>query len=106
MGKSAKHKRFMQNWLRQMLRKLGSNWASIALMFGLFWGGYEVGCRHEENKKNLEHQRIESEQQERQQSEVFELRERIFNLEQDLRDCEYERKYNGKKGAEISKGDK
>lgn len=106
MGKNLKHKQSVRSWLEQLFLKLKSNWKPIALMFAIFWGGYEVGCRHEENKKNLEHFRVENEMQERQQKEVFELREKIFNLEQDLRDCENERKQNGTRGSEISKGDK
>lgn len=84
-------------------------WAKLkrwALVAGLIGGGFEAGCVYMEHKKNLEHLRVENEMQKQQQNDLFVLQEKILNLEQDLRDCENERKHNGKGGAKISNGDK
>ncbi len=84
-------------------------WAKLGkltLIIGLMGGCFKVGCVYTEHKKNLEYLRIENERQRQQQSAIFELQEKILNLEQDLRDCENERKHNEKGGAKISNGDK
>ena len=84
-------------------------WAKLgklALIVGLIGGSFKVGCVYMEHKKNLEYLRIESEKQWQQQNELFVLQEKILNLEQDLRDCEKERKQNEKRGAKVSNRDK
>ncbi len=81
-------------------------WAKLGkwtLFFGFIVISFKAGCIYMEHKKNLEYLRIECEKQLQQQSAIFELQEKIFNLEQDLRDCENERKQNEKRGAKISK---
>lgn len=106
MAKKTKYNHFLHSGVRQFVKLLNNKWTALAVVIGIFWTGYKFGSKHEENKKNLEYLRIENEMQKQQQNELFVLREKVFNLEQDLRDCEKERKQNESRGAEISKRDK
>lgn len=106
MAKKTKYNQSLQRGFGQFMKLINNKWTACAIMIGIFWTGYEFGCKHEENKKNLEYLRIESEMQKQQQNELFALQEKIFNLEQDLRECENERKQNESREKEISKGDK
>lgn len=91
---------------KKILKELAKKAGKWAIILGAIGSIFKVGCVYMEHKKNLEHFRVENEMQARQQKEVFELREKIYNLEQDLRDCEIERKQHGKRETKISKGDK
>lgn len=106
MAKRVKYDQSLPMGVRKLIQLFNNWWAVLAIIIGAFLWGYEWGCKHEDNKKNLEYFRIESEMQKQHQNELFTLREKIFNLEQDLRDCENERKQNESRGKKISQGDK
>ena len=88
------------------LKIMGNKWAAISVIFIILGFGFKAGCVYEENKKNIEHLRIEKEKDEKQERELFELRVMVLNLTADLRDCENERKQNEGAGAKNVKGDK
>ena len=88
------------------LKIMGNKWTAISVIFIILGFGFKAGCVYEENKKNIEHLRLEKEEDEKQERELFELRVAILNLTADLRDCESERKQNEGAGAKNTKGDK
>lgn len=106
MAKKTKYDQSLPIGVQKLIQLFNNWWAVLATIIGAFWWGYDLGSKHEENKKNIEYFRIESEMQEQQQKELFTLREKILNLEQDLKDCENERKQNEGRGKKISQGDK
>lgn len=102
MSKKTKNNQTPPTETKESHEDIWAKLGKITLIIGLIGGSFKVGCVYTEHKKNLEHLRIENERQWKQQNAMFELQEKVLNLEQELRDCENERKQNEKRGAKVS----